>query len=133
VALNNRFPVIFVLIALAAGLGCRPDDKSAAVLPGDVQEKDGTVVPCSAETSGEPEECGAAIYHTRHIDEVKLGMKHQDVLVLMHVPTVIRGGGVPVSLVCYSVVLGRNELRCIEFKNDLVVGFSDRSRADVMQ
>src|SRR4051812_9147923 len=107
------------LFSLAAG--AKPREPG---LPGDLAP-DGSILPCIG--MREAAQCGAAIYHTRHLGLVKNGMRSQKVRAIMHVPTIQMGGsGDGKGHLCYSVVFGPKELKCVDLSNDVVSGVSDR-------
>jgi hypothetical protein len=122
---------MFVVLALIGAASCqRTAPRASELLAGDVAT-DGSVVPCASFATNATE-CGEMLYHSRQLGKVKLGMRSQDVIRIMHVPTVERGGSSDGQF-CYSVVLGKSELRCIELKNDRAVAFSDHTREEMFR
>ena len=114
------------LLATLISLSCSVKPRGSG-LPGDVAS-DSSIIPCVGMV--DDAECGAAIYHTRHLSLVKNEMGSQEVMAIMFSPTVVVGGGAASSL-CYSVVFGPKELKCIELSNDVVTSISDCNYSEV--
>lgn len=116
-----------LLVAVSLLYACQPDrlpERSQQILPGDIDSKT-AIVPCVGVKN--PDGCGAAIYHTRHLGLIRNGMTTAQVMEVMRAPTAhVTGGGDGAATLCYSIVFGDDELRCFQFKNDRLDGFTDK-------